>query len=320
MMALMEAVLAAFSVVWLFAFGAAWGSFLNVVAYRLPLGKNLVWPPSACPRCDTPIRGTDNIPVLGWLRLRGRCRACQLPIAMRYPVVEALAGVIFLAFALVELGTDGSNLPGRFPQRERGFLHTLWSIRPDLARIFAAHSVLLFAWIALALIGWDGARVAARKFWLWLGLPLLAAAACWPELLPVAFGTPRVAPRWAAPATAFCGAALGGLAGWWLFRRNPAALATTLAGTFLGPAAVLPIAVAARAAPERLAAAGVGAVGLAYLAFWRHWHATAWLPNPSHGSPVWAAWLGGALVLGWICHRPDEKIQCNPPAPGAGGP
>ncbi|MGZ4639665.1 MAG: prepilin peptidase, partial [Actinomycetes bacterium] len=64
------------------------GSFLNVVAWRLPRGESLAHPPSHCPSCDTPIKPYDNVPVLSWLLLRGRCRACGAPISARYPLVE----------------------------------------------------------------------------------------------------------------------------------------------------------------------------------------------------------------------------------------
>lgn len=71
------------------------GSFLNVVVWRVPRGESVVNPPSACPRCGHPIRRRDNIPVLSWLALRGRCRDCGTPIARRYPLVEAGTGVLF---------------------------------------------------------------------------------------------------------------------------------------------------------------------------------------------------------------------------------
>src|SRR4029079_4574662 len=77
--------------------GAIVGSFLNVVAYRLPRGESLAHPPSACPSCGTPIKPYDNVPVLGWLWLRGRCRACGAPISPRYPIVEAVTGLLWAA-------------------------------------------------------------------------------------------------------------------------------------------------------------------------------------------------------------------------------
>jgi leader peptidase (prepilin peptidase) / N-methyltransferase len=79
-----------------FMFGAAIGSFLNVVIYRLPAGLSVLHPPSRCPHCETPIRKQDNIPIFGWLKLKGRCAHCQAPVSPRYPLVEAFAGVLFL--------------------------------------------------------------------------------------------------------------------------------------------------------------------------------------------------------------------------------
>jgi leader peptidase (prepilin peptidase)/N-methyltransferase len=80
------------------------GSFLNVVVHRVPRGESVVSPPSACPSCHTAIRPRDNIPVAGWLLLRGKCRDCQAPISARYPLVEAatagLFGVMALRFGL----------------------------------------------------------------------------------------------------------------------------------------------------------------------------------------------------------------------------
>ncbi len=83
-------------------FGAVIGSFLNVVAYRLPRRESLSHPGSHCPRCQTPIKARDNIPVLGWLALRGRCRECHEPIALRYPLVEALSATLAVAVVLVK--------------------------------------------------------------------------------------------------------------------------------------------------------------------------------------------------------------------------
>jgi leader peptidase (prepilin peptidase)/N-methyltransferase len=73
------------------------GSFLNVVAYRLPRGESLVHPRSRCPHCDTQLRAIDNVPVVSWLALRGRCHACGAPISVRYPLVEATTGALYVA-------------------------------------------------------------------------------------------------------------------------------------------------------------------------------------------------------------------------------
>jgi leader peptidase (prepilin peptidase)/N-methyltransferase len=81
-------------------FGLLLGSFLNVVAYRLPRHESLSHPPSRCPECGTPIKPYDNVPVLGWLWLRGRCRACGAKISWHYPAIEALTGLLCAAVVL----------------------------------------------------------------------------------------------------------------------------------------------------------------------------------------------------------------------------
>src|SRR3954467_9015904 len=85
--------------------GAIVGSFLNVVAYRLPRKESLLHPPSRCPSCGTPIKPYDNVPNLGWLWLRGKCRACGAPISWRYPAIELLTGVL-CALCVVKYGAD----------------------------------------------------------------------------------------------------------------------------------------------------------------------------------------------------------------------
>jgi leader peptidase (prepilin peptidase)/N-methyltransferase len=77
------------------AFGAIIGSFMNVCIYRLPLGKSVVWPASACPGCSRSLAWFENIPVLSWMVLRGRCRTCKAPISIQYPIVEALTAAMF---------------------------------------------------------------------------------------------------------------------------------------------------------------------------------------------------------------------------------
>lgn len=109
-------------------YGACWGSFLNVVAHRLPREQSLLRPRSRCPRCETPIAWHDNIPVLSWLWLRGRCRRCAKPISARYPLVEASVAALTAALWLA--------WPGR----------PLWA---------AAAALAAGALVAVALIDWD---------------------------------------------------------------------------------------------------------------------------------------------------------------------
>ncbi|MEP7028286.1 MAG: prepilin peptidase [Candidatus Eisenbacteria bacterium] len=87
--------------VFLFVLGLCLGSFLNVVIHRLPRGESLAWPPSACPACGHAIRPFDNVPVISWLLLSGRCRDCAAPISPRYLLVELGAGVLLPGLALV---------------------------------------------------------------------------------------------------------------------------------------------------------------------------------------------------------------------------
>jgi leader peptidase (prepilin peptidase)/N-methyltransferase len=81
------------------------GSFLNVVVWRVPRGESVVSPGSACPACQTAIRPRDNVPVVGWLLLRGRCRECATPISRRYPLVELGTAALFAVMAL-RFGAD----------------------------------------------------------------------------------------------------------------------------------------------------------------------------------------------------------------------
>jgi leader peptidase (prepilin peptidase)/N-methyltransferase len=85
--------------------GLAIGSFLNVVVWRVPRGESVVSPPSACPGCHTEIKPYDNVPVVSWLLLRGRCRTCKEPISPRYPLVELATGALFVVMA-VRFGID----------------------------------------------------------------------------------------------------------------------------------------------------------------------------------------------------------------------
>jgi leader peptidase (prepilin peptidase)/N-methyltransferase len=96
----MELYLACVAMVW----GAVWGSFLNVVAYRLPRGESVVRPGSRCPSCGTPIKPWHNLPVLSWILLRGKCAYCGAPFSVRYAVVEALTALLSAALLLRLLG------------------------------------------------------------------------------------------------------------------------------------------------------------------------------------------------------------------------
>src|SRR5690242_5209393 len=92
-----------------FTFGAVVGSFLNVCIYRLPAGQSVVFPPSHCPKCDYRIKFYDNIPIVSYLLLRGKCRSCKTPISVQYPLVELVNGLLAL-FLFMKFGPTPSFL------------------------------------------------------------------------------------------------------------------------------------------------------------------------------------------------------------------
>lgn len=98
-----------------FCVGTVVGSFLNVCIYRIPWQKSVIWPASHCPRCLNPIGASDNIPIVGWLALRGECRSCGLPIAARYPLIEALVGLLFLGLYVVDVILADRESWGQIP-------------------------------------------------------------------------------------------------------------------------------------------------------------------------------------------------------------
>ena len=219
-------VLAAFSACWIAAVGGSIGSFLNVVVYRLPRGMSLSRPKSHCPKCGTAIRRGDNLPVLGWLRLRGRCRTCGLPISARYPLVEAATATLFLALAHAELFTAGANLPNRLASVNYGPLYVIWETRWDLVALTIYHISLLCLLLAIGLTVWDGFAPprTLRNAALVLGLlpPVVL-----PFLHPVpAFSINIVPGHWPVWTTSLPG---GGQFGF-----TPAALVTGLTGLLAG--------------------------------------------------------------------------------------
>jgi leader peptidase (prepilin peptidase)/N-methyltransferase len=194
--------------IYVFLVAACVGSFLNVVIARLPKGRSLLRPPSSCPRCGARIRWFDNVPVLSWILLRGRCRKCGLPISPRYPLVELLTGILVLAVvhryglhwatlgyavfvcalvALTFIDLDTWLLPHEitWPLIALGLLSPLWN--PDLrlgdSAIGAAAGAGFFAAIALL-----GEKVLKKETMGWGDVYLLGAIGAWlgwQSLLPV---------------------------------------------------------------------------------------------------------------------------------------
>lgn len=153
--------------------GALIGSFLNVVAHRLPRGESLLSPGSHCPGCGAPVRPYDNVPVLSWLLLRGRCRHCGMRIAPRYPLIELLTAATFGAvvavngfdrelvlelpfaaalIALAAIDFDHRLLPNKivYPLAAWGLIATLLAARDDLAEnLIAGGATFLFLFVTV---------------------------------------------------------------------------------------------------------------------------------------------------------------------------
>ncbi len=274
---------------WLLALGGFIGSFLNVVVYRLPAGMSVVAPRSRCPQCLHPIRWFDNVPVLSWFVLGGRCRDCRAAISPRYPLVEAMTGALFLLLAVGEPLAEGKNLPST-GTGQLG-VELLWGI-------YACHLLLLCTLLAAALMQYDGHRPPRRLFVPALVVGL-AAPAVWPLLHPV--------PAWHAASGplggildglaglatgAAGGAILGRLAG--QRRGDPGLwLAAACAGLFLGWQAACVLVVAT------VAAAGLLRAGARLYDSRPRLPATAWLTLAALGWIL--AWgFAWGLLVRWV--------------------
>jgi leader peptidase (prepilin peptidase)/N-methyltransferase len=183
-------------------FGAVIGSFLNVVAHRVPLGESLVSPPSRCPECEAPVKPYDNVPVVSWLLLRGRCRNCGTRISPRYPLVELATALVFAAvvavrgfdddlvlelpfvaalIALAAIDFDHKLLPNKivYPLAAYGVIATLLVDREDLVENLIAGAGA-FAFLLLAVIAYPrgmgmGDVKLAGAMGLYLGLSVIPA-------------------------------------------------------------------------------------------------------------------------------------------------
>lgn len=205
--------------------GLAIGSFLNVVIYRVPAGMSVVSPPSACPSCGTPVAPRDNIPVLSWLLLRGRCRNCSNPISVRYPIIEGLTAVVFALIA-VRLGSTWTLLP------ELAFAGGLIALAAvDMERYLLPRAIVYPTSVLVAV----GLIVAAglEDRWSHLG----EAVACGAVAFAIFFTINFVRPAWMGfgdvRLAGLMGLALGWLGAWYLLVGF---LVANLAGAVLGVA------------------------------------------------------------------------------------
>lgn len=158
-------------IIFVFALGACIGSFLNVVVWRLPRGESLATPPSHCPKCNRTLKWYDNIPIFGWIKLRGKCRFCGERISPRYPIVEAItAGLFVLFYVLFFIYGIGPCPPpardaiGNLPH----FANHLFITRDY--PIFGLYLYVLSALLASSLIDLDSFTIIAKVFWWMAGV------------------------------------------------------------------------------------------------------------------------------------------------------
>jgi len=174
---------------WFFFLGASIGSFINVVANRTPQGKSIISRGSHCPFCDSKLGVYDNIPVFGWIALRGRCRTCHLPIAPRYLIMEIIVGAIFMTLALIELMGNGMNLPHRDWRFGSGIVFTVFYPKWDLIGAYCVHASLFAVVVMLIASHMDRLRFPALPLAV-IGVIYMALAIFHPIVAPV---------RWAEP-------------------------------------------------------------------------------------------------------------------------
>lgn len=162
--------------IFLFAFGSCIGSFLNVVIYRLPRGRSIVTPPSACPSCDKHIRFYDNIPLLSWLLLRGKCRNCGVRISVRYFIIELLTALMFvgvyLLFFKVGCRKLGIEPQGQYYPAWREFVGGGWLF-------YLACMVMMAAFLAGSAIDMELWVIPLSLCWFVTGFCMVAAAAAY---------------------------------------------------------------------------------------------------------------------------------------------
>ncbi|MEM9586244.1 MAG: prepilin peptidase [Planctomycetota bacterium] len=237
--------------------GACVGSFLNVVAASAPRGEPIALRSSNCPQCGVSIRRVDNLPILSYLRLRGRCRDCQSVIPVRYFAVEVVGLSIFAALFLYELITGAANVPGFQHYHHAGILWIILYTKWPVVGIYLFHCAMFSCVLMLALMEQQRLR---SPGWMMFALPAVFSGlvVSVPTLLTISLGDqtplrlPTTVPEWMDRA-ATC--AIGGTLGWTvgllvktlrLRRRQSTSslpLAFLLLGVSLGWQAVLTIAV-----------------------------------------------------------------------------
>lgn len=213
----------AFVVVASFTVGLAIGSFLNVVIYRVPAGMSIVAPASACPSCKMPIKPIDNVPVVSWLALRGRCRYCRTRISIRYPTIELTTAILFLLVA-ARMGASW-GLPA-----ELAFTGGLVALAAVDAERFLLPRAIVYP-TALLVLGLVIVAAGVDSRWGHLGVALLCSLVAFGIFFTINF----IRPAWMGfgdvRLAALIGLALGWLGPWYVVVGF---MAANLAGAVVG--------------------------------------------------------------------------------------
>jgi leader peptidase (prepilin peptidase)/N-methyltransferase len=178
---------------WFFYFGASIASFLNVVAWRTPQGRTIVFGGSKCPYCNTRLHFLDNTPVLGWLLVKGRCRTCKLPIAPRYLWIEVIIGGIFVWLAFWELIRGGANLPHWSSDGKSGLTSMVFDPQWLLITAWLVHAMLFAFVVMLAVVNEVRLPFPWLPFLVIVGL-LAGPSLVQPKLFFVGWSEPFIAP------------------------------------------------------------------------------------------------------------------------------
>lgn len=322
----------AFVAFWLLFIGASIGSFLNVVAWRMPQGMSINGR-SHCPRCNQALAWRDNLPVVGWIILGGRCRSCRLPISPRYPIVEAVVGLSVLLVGIRGLHSDAAHLPFWTSGHAGASSLALPTLSPQSLTVIVYHIVAVAVLWALALVRSLGARIPRRLTVVSLTLLVLPMVAL--PVLAVVPWSVTAPPEWRpeshlnAIMRVLTSLAMGGLLGQMLashlcptadLKLEPlgegssrlldlsvlltaaalivgwqAVLAVTVLATLIG--AVVPRFFVDAADPLGRFAIGVPIAVSVQIGFWDRLHGLPWWPSVNTYPSVTLLWAAAILVL-----------------------
>ncbi|MBT6723554.1 MAG: prepilin peptidase [Planctomycetaceae bacterium] len=167
---------------WFFFFGASFGSFLNVIAWRLPRGGTLLGS-SYCESCNVKLKMRDNFPLFGWLWLRGKCRTCEVKISGRYLIVEVISAIAIGTLAFVEMIGAGVNLFQPTNSVMFSFQRFVISPEPRFIGYFLMHSCLIFILMTTGLVSLQQQRIPRNIFYFGFFISIITAI-CWPLAIP----------------------------------------------------------------------------------------------------------------------------------------